>query len=387
MPGKVMGYMPYQLQYGFVEYKDGTSVRALVRTIAHELGHGTFGLKHTNTPEYDISDNRQITSALNLMGYNDSTHLAKFQWDIIHERSGETEFESAEEVMIKEENPFMWLMIPRDNKNISLEGVKNFFKSLSPNYNKYGFPNEFSNDFVGFIVNRASLTMEVKAELHWRLIQTAGAIWENDGLSNVLQLLEQGKLPSWEAGKNVLEKLTPQQRAEIKKNDANKMSAILLYEFAVGSIEHSQTDFTENDAFTIELNKDDILLKEAIGKFYEDMQRANITDETSFIQSFPNKTYPTGFGFSPDHTGSIKESWEKHIKAWNNNPIMFIIGGMSAEITKNGNYFRVHFVNKMGLKSLALHLASDVNTPGPLCTTTQTFTFDLTLEQFKTYKK
>jgi hypothetical protein len=100
MPGKVMGYMPYQLQYGFVEYKDGTSVRALVRTIAHELGHGAFGLKHTNTPEYDISDNRQITSALNLMGYNDSTHLAKFQWDIIHERSGETEFESAEEVEI-----------------------------------------------------------------------------------------------------------------------------------------------------------------------------------------------------------------------------------------------------------------------------------------------
>jgi hypothetical protein len=35
------------------------------------------------------------------MGYNDSTHLAKFQWDIIHERSGETEFESAEEVIQK----------------------------------------------------------------------------------------------------------------------------------------------------------------------------------------------------------------------------------------------------------------------------------------------
>jgi hypothetical protein len=37
------------------------------------LGHGAFGLKHSFDPEYGISDNPQITKALNLMGYTTST--------------------------------------------------------------------------------------------------------------------------------------------------------------------------------------------------------------------------------------------------------------------------------------------------------------------------
>jgi hypothetical protein len=72
------------------------------QTPAHELGHGAFGLKHTFDPEYGVSDNPQITRALNLMGYNDQAHLAKFQWDIIHQHSGETAFDSTDAVMAKE---------------------------------------------------------------------------------------------------------------------------------------------------------------------------------------------------------------------------------------------------------------------------------------------
>jgi hypothetical protein len=95
--------MPFANQYGFVK-APGLLDRQVARTIAHELGHGAFGLKHTFDPEYGVSDNPQITRALNLMGYNDQTHLAKFQWDIIHQHSGETEFESTEEVMYADEN-------------------------------------------------------------------------------------------------------------------------------------------------------------------------------------------------------------------------------------------------------------------------------------------
>jgi hypothetical protein len=73
------------------------------QTPAHELGHGAFGLKHTFDSEYGVSDNPQITRALNLMGYNDQAHLAKFQWDIIHQHSGETEFDSTDAVMDKED--------------------------------------------------------------------------------------------------------------------------------------------------------------------------------------------------------------------------------------------------------------------------------------------
>ena len=130
-----------------------------------------------------------------------------------------------------------------------------------------------------------------------------------------------------------------------------------------------------------------MFLNEAIGKFYQEMKSSNITDETKFIQSYPNESFSTNFSFSPDHTGSIKESWEKHIQTWNNNSIVFIIGGMRGTITKKGDKFRVYFYNEMGLYSLALHSMNNVNTPEPLRTTIQTFTFDLTLEQFKKYKR
>jgi hypothetical protein len=40
-----------------------------------------------------------VPTRLNLMGYNDSIHLAKFQWDIIHNNSGEVEFDSTGQVM------------------------------------------------------------------------------------------------------------------------------------------------------------------------------------------------------------------------------------------------------------------------------------------------
>jgi hypothetical protein len=95
-----MGYMPFANQYGFVK-APGLSDAQIARTVAHELGHGAFGLKHTFDPEYGVSDNPQITPALNLMGYNDQVHLAKFQWDIIHQHSGETAFDSTDAVMMK----------------------------------------------------------------------------------------------------------------------------------------------------------------------------------------------------------------------------------------------------------------------------------------------
>jgi hypothetical protein len=64
---------------------------------AHELGHGAFGLKHTDDLEYDMRFDR-----INLMGYNDKAHLAKFQWDIIHDsKAGETTFDSTDHVMAK----------------------------------------------------------------------------------------------------------------------------------------------------------------------------------------------------------------------------------------------------------------------------------------------
>jgi hypothetical protein len=74
--------MPFNQNFGFIFTDNpGASVE---RTIAHELGHGAFGLLHTfrtygNEPQLDSAKTD------NLMDYADGTHLFKYQWDEIHE--------------------------------------------------------------------------------------------------------------------------------------------------------------------------------------------------------------------------------------------------------------------------------------------------------------
>jgi hypothetical protein len=74
--------MPFNQNFGFIFTDNpGASVE---RTIAHELGHGEFGLLHTfrtygNEPQLDSAKTD------NLMDYADGTHLFKYQWDEIHE--------------------------------------------------------------------------------------------------------------------------------------------------------------------------------------------------------------------------------------------------------------------------------------------------------------
>ena len=282
------------------------------------------------------------------------------------------------------ENPFLWLYIPRGDASMTWKKLRNYVKTLFTD-KKYAFPKEIPESFIDYLTYQGAVVFEIKVELHWRLIQVAGAIWENDGLSNVLRLLEKGDIPEWEKGKNALENLSVGQREDIKKNDAHKMCAVLLYDFACGSVSYGRTDFTQEDAFCRELNKDGLLLKEVIGKFYLDMTKEGMKNEEQYLEQCEN-IYHSSFSFSPDHTASIKESWEKHILAWNSNPVIFIIGGMRATIFKKDNKFIIRFTNEMGLKSLALHIMDNINVPGPLKTTIQTFTFTLSLDEFRKYK-
>ena len=68
------GYMPFKKQFGFIFSQDA-------RTIAHELGHGVFRLKHTYADYPSLSSG----STENLMDYGDGTSLWKYQWDDIHD--------------------------------------------------------------------------------------------------------------------------------------------------------------------------------------------------------------------------------------------------------------------------------------------------------------
>jgi hypothetical protein len=75
--------MPRNKQFGYIFTK--TALKggdaALYRTIAHEIAHGAFHLKHTFDSEYQITEK----TTNNLLDYTDGIDLIKPQWDAIHD--------------------------------------------------------------------------------------------------------------------------------------------------------------------------------------------------------------------------------------------------------------------------------------------------------------
>jgi len=85
---RIKGYMPLGGRFGFIfKYKQG--VYEYIRTIAHELGHGVFHLRHTFSVNNIYQQSQGTTN--NLMDYvsADKAHIAielkKYQWDYIHD--------------------------------------------------------------------------------------------------------------------------------------------------------------------------------------------------------------------------------------------------------------------------------------------------------------
>ncbi len=69
----LLGFMPLKRQYGFVFNKVNT-----VRTLAHELGHGVFGLEHPFT-EYNTTTTTNL-----LMDYGTGVELSHNDWQVLH---------------------------------------------------------------------------------------------------------------------------------------------------------------------------------------------------------------------------------------------------------------------------------------------------------------
>ena len=105
--GARAGFMPFKRQYGYIWTG---STGDLPRTIAHELAHGAFRLRHTFSPEAFIATQG---STNNLMDYSSAgagssgaTHLYKHQWDNVHNPEGVTSWlQDDEEAMEGEQNP------------------------------------------------------------------------------------------------------------------------------------------------------------------------------------------------------------------------------------------------------------------------------------------
>jgi len=77
-----LGFMPRGRKYGFVVVNNHTAGQIpIARTIAHELAHGAYYLKHT----FEQYSGLTRGSTDNLMDYATGIHLHKYQWDLIHE--------------------------------------------------------------------------------------------------------------------------------------------------------------------------------------------------------------------------------------------------------------------------------------------------------------
>ncbi len=77
------GYMPLNGQFGYITGYTAARQAEYYRTIAHEIAHGVFNLRHSFSHE-----NRHMLSegtTDNLLDYNGGTALYKYQWDLIHD--------------------------------------------------------------------------------------------------------------------------------------------------------------------------------------------------------------------------------------------------------------------------------------------------------------
>jgi len=81
---QIDGRMNFTKQFGFIYNVEKQKKRELSKTIAHELGHGPYGLRHMHNKMY-LGDAYNDNTYQNLMGYGLGTKLNKMQWDIIHE--------------------------------------------------------------------------------------------------------------------------------------------------------------------------------------------------------------------------------------------------------------------------------------------------------------
>ncbi|MGL4484878.1 MAG: hypothetical protein ACRCUS_08000 [Anaerovoracaceae bacterium] len=76
----IVGDMPRGKQFGFLFTEGVSNKEQLAKTIAHELGHGYFQLKHP----FEMGLNKEQLPD-NLMDYAGGTTFNKYEWDLMHD--------------------------------------------------------------------------------------------------------------------------------------------------------------------------------------------------------------------------------------------------------------------------------------------------------------
>ena len=76
----LLGEMPRKSRFGYIFTANSYNTTSLVRTIAHEVGHGIFTLQHTFDNEYGKGTLKETE---NLLDYKEGTDLVAFQWNVM----------------------------------------------------------------------------------------------------------------------------------------------------------------------------------------------------------------------------------------------------------------------------------------------------------------
>ena len=76
----LLGEMPRKSRFGYIFASNSPNTEAIVRTIAHEVGHGIFTLQHTFDNEYGKGTLKETE---NLLDYKEGTDLVAFQWNVM----------------------------------------------------------------------------------------------------------------------------------------------------------------------------------------------------------------------------------------------------------------------------------------------------------------
>jgi hypothetical protein len=166
--GNLDGYMPRGRNIGFI-------FSTSEHTVAHELGHGAFNLKHIFCSEELGEGNKGVTD--NIMDYSVGTKLYKYQWDLIHDPAfvswfgGDDEEGAFQETMLTPDwKPFTfkgsntWLTQPKQEPNGVVYGVQYNEKSFiwSPTLHAYASGTETLN-----IVINTNPGSNLMIELYW----------------------------------------------------------------------------------------------------------------------------------------------------------------------------------------------------------------------------
>lgn len=147
--GDATGFMPLNRSAGFI-YLQGQSTDAVARTVAHELGHGAFGLAH----EGRAKDNT-LAATDNLMDYSGGTALTKAQWDAIHSEYRRLKwFQDAEEGMYLGRFKFVDLEKEKVVYHNSDKDEKGQIVYLTPAGIPFALPYKAKPSFTGRLIDK-----------------------------------------------------------------------------------------------------------------------------------------------------------------------------------------------------------------------------------------